>query len=180
MSSRSAWVSACVGSTSVPALSREARRSHCSACAFAVGVKSSTGRPSRASDCAGARPCQLFDPDVVEREACGHVAGTARDPGGRRNAHALDAQARYLVELPSSAAKTAVCCPRVRAEAAPAYCAAVPPPSARFRHKRAVAHDVEARFSTVVTLGLGAGHPGDAAPLTTPDAHGMPAQRRRS
>ena len=40
------------------------------------------------------------------------VAGMARDPGGRRNAHALDAQACDLVELPSRAAKTAVCCPK--------------------------------------------------------------------
>ena len=63
------------------------------------------------------------------------IAGMARDPGGRRNAHALDSQARDLVELPSSAAKTAVCGPRVRAERFPARVAAVPPPSARLRHK---------------------------------------------
>ena len=56
-------------------------------------------------------------------------AGTACDPGGRRNAHALDPQACDLVELPSSAAKTAVRGPRVRAERAPAY-------SARYRRRR--------------------------------------------
>ena len=50
---------------------------------------------------------------------------------------------------------------RVRAERSSADCAAVPPPSARLRCKRAVAHDVEARFSTVVTPGFGARHPVD-------------------
>ena len=72
---------------------------------------------------------------------------------GRRDAHALDAQARDLVELPSTAAKTGVHCPRVRAERLPAHLAAVPPPSARLRCKRAVAHDVEARFSEIVAPG---------------------------
>ena len=43
----------------------------------------------------------------------------------------------------------------------PADRAAVPPASAPLRRKRAVAHDVEAQFSTVVTLALGAGHPVD-------------------
>ena len=108
------------------------------------------------------------------------VAGTARDPGGRRNAHALDARARYLVELPASAAKPAVCCPRVRAERAPAYCAAVPPPSARFRHKRAVAHDVEARLSTVVTPGLGARHPVDRVHHSSVTGRPNPSFRPRS
>ena len=37
----------------------------------------------------------------------------------------------------------------------------VPPASAPLRRKRAVAHDVEAQFSTVVTPALGAGHPVD-------------------
>ena len=55
------------------------------------------------------------------------VAGMARDPGGRRNTHALDAQACHLVELPSRAAKPAVCRSRVRAERSPADGAAVPP-----------------------------------------------------
>ena len=77
---------------------------------------------------------------------------------GRRDAHALDSQARDLAEFPSSAAKTAVRCSRVRAERAPADCATVPPPSARFRHKRAVAHEVEARSSKVVAPGLAARH----------------------
>ena len=90
------------------------------------------------------------------------VAGMARDPGGRRNAHALDAQARNLVEFPTSAAKAAVRCPRVGAERSPADCAAVPPPSARLRCKRAVAHDVEAQFPTVFARGLGARQPVDA------------------
>ena len=73
----------------------------------------------------------------------------------------LDSQARNLFEFPSSAAKTVVRCSRVRAERSSADCAAVPPPSARFRCKRAVAHDVEARFPTVVTPGFGARHPVD-------------------
>ena len=63
---------------------------------------------------------------------------------------AVAEQARDLVELPSTAAKTGVHCPRVRAERLPAHRAAVPPPSARLRGKRAVAHDVEARFSEIV------------------------------
>ena len=42
------------------------------------------------------------------------MAGMARDPGGRRTAHTLDAQARDLVACPTSAAKAAVRCPRVR------------------------------------------------------------------
>ena len=83
-------------------------------------------------------------------------AGMARHSGGRRNTDALDAQARDLVELPSTAAKTAVRGPGVRAERSPAYFAAIPPPSARLRRKPAVAHDVAARFSKVVALGLAA------------------------
>ena len=43
----------------------------------------------------------------------------------------------------------------------PADRAAVPPASAPLRRKQAVAHDVEAQFSTVVTPALGAGHPVD-------------------
>ena len=39
---------------------------------------------------------------------------------------------------------------------APAYCAAVPPAAARLRHKPAVAHDVEAGLSKVVTPRLAA------------------------
>ena len=66
-----------------------------------------------------------------------------------------------LVEFPTSAAKAAVRCPRVRADRSPADRAAVPPASAPLRRKRAVAHDVEAQFSTVVTPALGAGHPVD-------------------
>ena len=89
------------------------------------------------------------------------MAGMARDPGGRRTAHTLDAQARDLVAFPTSAAKAAVRCPRVRADRSPADRATVPPASAPLRRKRAVAHDVEAQFSTVVTPALGAGHPVD-------------------
>ena len=85
----------------------------------------------------------------------------ARDPGGRRNAHTLDAQARDLVACPTSAAKAAVRCPRVRADRSRAGRAAIPPASAPLRRKRAVAHDGEAQFSTVVTPALGAGHPVD-------------------
>ena len=89
------------------------------------------------------------------------IAGMARDPGGRRNAHTLDAPARDLVEVPPSAATAAVRCPRVRADRSPADRAAVPPASAPLRRTRAVAHDVEAQFSTGVTPALGAGHPVD-------------------
>ena len=67
----------------------------------------------------------------------------ACDAGGRRNAHAFDAQACHLVELTTRAAKPTVGRPRVRAERAPADCASVAPSSARLRRKRAVAHDVE-------------------------------------
>ena len=87
------------------------------------------------------------------------VAGMARDSGRRRNTHALDAQACDLIELPSRAAKPTVRSPRVRAERAPADCAAVPLPSAGLGRKRAVAHDVKARLSTVVTPGGSARHP---------------------
>ena len=95
-----------------------------------------------------------------------HVARGSRlslrvDPGGRRNAHTLDAPARDLVEVPTSAATAAVRCPRVRADRSPADRAAVPPAAAPLRRKRAVAHDVEAQLSTVVTPALGAGHPVD-------------------
>ena len=83
----------------------------------------------------------------------------ARDSGRRRNTHALDAQTCDLIELPSSAAKPAVCSRRVRAERAPADCAPVPLPSAGLRRERAVAHDVKARLSTVVTPGGSARHP---------------------
>ncbi len=48
-----------------------------------------------------------------------------------------------------------------RADRSPADRAAVPPASAPLRRKRAVAHDGEAQFSTVVTPALGAGHPVD-------------------
>ena len=92
------------------------------------------------------------------------IAGRARDPGGRRNAHTLDAQARDLVACPTSAATATVRCPRGRADRSPADRAAVPPASAPLRRKRAVAHDVEAQFSTVVTPALGAGHPVDRVP----------------
>ena len=83
----------------------------------------------------------------------------ARDSGRRRNTHALDAQAGDLIELPSSAAKPAVRSRRVRAERAPADCAPVPLPSAGLCRERAVAHDVKARLSTVVTPGGSARHP---------------------
>ena len=66
-----------------------------------------------------------------------------------------------LVEVPPSAATAAVRCPRVRADRSPADRAAVPPASAPLRRKRAVAHDVEAQFSTGATPALGAGHPVD-------------------
>ena len=89
------------------------------------------------------------------------IAGMARDPGGRSNAHTLDAPARDLVAVPTSAATAAVRCPRVRADRSPADRAAVPPASAPLRRKRAVAHDGEAQFSTGVTPALGAGHPVD-------------------
>ena len=84
------------------------------------------------------------------------VTGMARDPGSCRNAHTLDSQARDLVELPSRAAKPAVRRPRVRTERYPADVAAIPPPSARLHRKPTVAHDVEARLSTVVAPGVAA------------------------
>ena len=64
-------------------------------------------------------------------------------------------------QFPTSAAKAAVRCPRVRADRSPADRAAVPPASAPLRRKRAVGHDGEAQFSTGVTPALGAGHPVD-------------------
>ena len=79
-----------------------------------------------------------------------------RDAGRRRNAQALDSQARYLVELPPSAAKAAVRCARSHADGSPAYFAAVPPPPTRLRGKPAVATDVEAALSKVVAPGPGA------------------------
>ena len=88
-------------------------------------------------------------------------AGMARDPGGRRHAHTLDAQALDLFACPTSASTAAVRWPRVRADRSPADRAAVPPASAPLRRTRAVAHDVEAQFSTIVTPALGAGHPVD-------------------
>ena len=85
----------------------------------------------------------------------------ARDSGRRRNAHAFDSQAGDVVELPSGAAKPAVRGPRVRAQRSPADGAAVPPPSTGLRRERAVAHEVEARLSTVIAPGRGARHPVD-------------------
>ena len=84
--------------------------------------------------------------------------GKARDPSGRRIAHALDAQACDRAELPSTTAKTAVRCPCVHTERLPAHLGAVPPPSARLRRKPAAAHEVEARLSKVVALRLSARH----------------------
>ena len=84
------------------------------------------------------------------------VTGMTRDPGGCRNAHALDSQACYLVELPRSAAKSTVRCPRVRADRSAAYFAAIPLPSTRRRGKPAVAHDVDAGLSKVVAPRLAA------------------------
>ena len=77
------------------------------------------------------------------------ATGMPRDSGGPGKAHAFDAQARDLLELPSRAAKTAVRGPRVCADGAPADRASVPLPSAGLCRKRAVAHDVQARLSTV-------------------------------
>ena len=57
------------------------------------------------------------------------------------------------------AAKPAVSSPRICAERAPAHGAAVPSPG--LRRERAVAHDVQARFSAVVAPGRGACHPVD-------------------
>ena len=58
------------------------------------------------------------------------VTGMPRDSGGRGKAHAFDAQAGDLLELPSRAAKTAVRGPRVCADGSPADGASVPLPSA--------------------------------------------------
>ena len=78
------------------------------------------------------------------------VAGTTGETGRGRNAHALDSQARYLVELCPSAAKTAVRCPRIRAGRYPAYLATVPASSTRLGGKPAVATDVDAQLSKVL------------------------------
>jgi len=50
---------------------------------------------------------------------CNGVAGTTREAGRGRNAHALDSQARYLLELPASTAKAAVRRARIRADGSP-------------------------------------------------------------
>ena len=71
-------------------------------------------------------------------------AGTTRETGRGRNAHALDSQARYLVELPASAAKAGIRCARVRANGSPAYLATVTPSATRLGGKPAVATDVDA------------------------------------
>ena len=81
------------------------------------------------------------------------VAGMPRDPGRRRNAHALDAQACNLVELSSRAAKSPVRGARIQADGPAADLAAVPPSSAQFRRKPAVANDVEARLSKIPAPG---------------------------
>ena len=82
----------------------------------------------------------------------------ARQPAGTGSAQDPP---QDLVEVPPSAATAAVRGPRVRADRSPAHRAAVPPASAPLRRTRAVAHDVEAQFSTGVTPALGAGHPVD-------------------
>ena len=74
----------------------------------------------------------------------------ARETGRGRNAHALDSQARYLVELPASAVKATVRCPRIRAGRCPAYLASVPASSTRLGGKPAVATDVNATLSKVL------------------------------
>ena len=83
-------------------------------------------------------------------------AGTTRETGRGRNAHALDSQARYLVELPASAAKAGIRCARVRANGSPAYLATVTPSATRLGGKPAVATDVDAPLSTVLAPWLGA------------------------
>jgi len=69
-----------------------------------------------------------------------------RDAGRSRNAHAVDSHARYLVELPASAAKSIIRRARIRADGSTAYLATVPSSSARLRGKPAVATDVDAVF----------------------------------
>ena len=88
--------------------------------------------------------------------ACDGVAGTTRETGRGRQAHALDSQARHLVELRASAAKTAVRCPGIRAGRCPAYLATVPASSTRLGGKPAVATDVDAPLSKVLAPWIGA------------------------
>ncbi len=87
--------------------------------------------------------------------ACHGVAGTTRETGRGRNAHALDSHARYLVELLPSAAKTAVRRARIRAERSPAYLATVTPSATRLGGKPAVGTDGDAALSKVLALWLG-------------------------
>ena len=81
------------------------------------------------------------------------VLGTTRDASRRRDAHALDSQARHLVEFPPTAAKPTVRRARIQADRASADRAVVPRPSARLRRQPAVVHDVEARLSKILTRG---------------------------
>ena len=88
--------------------------------------------------------------------ACDGVAGTTGETGRGRNAHALDSQARYLVELPASAAKAGIRRARIRADGSPAYPATVTPSATRLGGKPAVATDVDAPLSKVLAPWLGA------------------------
>ena len=88
--------------------------------------------------------------------ACDGVAGTSCETGRGRNAHALDSQARYLVELPPSAAKTGIRRTGIRADGCPAYLATVTPSATRLGGKPAVATDLDAPLSKVLAAWLGA------------------------
>ena len=104
----------------------------------------------------------LFEQCVGQQEELAHD-GDHRLPRRRfaRGAAGLGHLKAHSSPIVNRQAKAAVRCPRVRADRSPADRAAVPPASAPLRRKRAVAHDVEAQLSTVVTPALGAGHPVD-------------------
>lgn len=88
--------------------------------------------------------------------ACHGVAGATRETGRRGNAHALDSQARYLVELLPSTTKTAVGRACIRADGSPAYLATVTPSATRLGGKPAVATDGGAPLSKILAPWLGA------------------------
>ena len=104
----------------------------------------------------------LLPMNVQSSSACSSMISKSRNIRWlKRFAAGLGHLKAHSSPIVNRQAKAAVRCPRVRADRSPADRAAVPPASAPLRRKRAVAHDVEAQFSTVVTPALGAGHPVD-------------------
>ena len=87
----------------------------------------------------------------------GNATSVTRMRRERPRAAKMSRKASRVVTRPACA----VGGPRVRAQRAPADCAAVPPSSTGLRRERAAPHDAEARSSTVVAPGRGARHPVD-------------------